>query len=376
MRTIQKTIWIILAVVVMLLALPQPALAQAPDNGDKIVFGGNYRLVSGENLNGNLVVLGGTAILEENTHVNGNIVVVGGTAEVSGIIEGDVAAVGGSVNLNDTAIVHGSVNTIGASLRRSEKAVVEGDVHIENSDNLGTILPSTPILPKLPGSSIADAGLKTIVNILWGFLQALAMAALAIILALFLVKQMERVGQTMTKQPVLSAGFGLLTAIVAPGLLILLAITLILIPLSLVGILALVLSIVFGWVVIGLEIGNRLAEMLKVEWPTAVAAGLGTLLLSLLSALLFNIPCVGWVLPVTTAIVGLGAVLLSRFGTHLPEESYTSTGKQPPAQTASTSGVLAEVPSARIEDATPSESLPATEGNRATDHQENHPANE
>jgi len=67
---------------------------------------------------------------------------------------------------------------------------------------------------------------------------------------------------------------------------------------------------------LGYEVGKRISAMFKVEWHSAISAGLGTLLLmAVLSGMEALIPCVGWIPKALVGFVGLGAVLLTQFGT-------------------------------------------------------------
>jgi len=54
--------------------------------------------------------------------------------------------------------------------------------------------------------------------------------------------------------------------------------------------------------------------MLKRDWHPATQAGLGTLLLSFVAYAFGLIPCVGFVFGAMLAVIGLGAVTLTRFG--------------------------------------------------------------
>jgi hypothetical protein len=71
---------------------------------------------------------------------------------------------------------------------------------------------------------------------------------------------------------------------------------------------------VFGWIGLGYEVGRRMGVAMKWELQDPAAAGLGTLLLSLVAGGIGFIPCVGWLLLVFVASLGLGAVMLTRFG--------------------------------------------------------------
>jgi predicted DNA repair protein MutK len=92
-------------------------------------------------------------------------------------------------------------------------------------------------------------------------------------------------------------------------------ITICLIPVSIIGIIILVVAVVFGWIALGLEVGKRLGIALNQKYQPVVMAGLGTLVLSLVVNGINFIPCVGWLAPFLVGAVGLGGVVLSRFGT-------------------------------------------------------------
>ena len=150
---------------------------------------------------------------------------------------------------------------------------------------------------------------------IWYLFQSFILAALAVLVVIFWPKTTSRVASTVIGQPLATGGIGLLTLVVGPILLLLLMITVCLIPVSIIGILILVVSVVFGWIALGLEVGKRLAIALNQEYQPVVMAGLGTLVLSLVVNGINFIPCVGWLAPFVVSAVGLGGVILSRFGT-------------------------------------------------------------
>ncbi|MCX6025837.1 MAG: hypothetical protein NTY23_06225, partial [Chloroflexi bacterium] len=126
--------------------------------------------------------------------------------------------------------------------------------------------------------------------------------------------QTARVAHASLRHAPLSGALGLLTAVVAPGLLILLAITLCLIPVAALGAVLLLAAVVFGWIAIGVEVGNRLAQVLKWKLHPAASAALGTLVLTLVLDFIGIVPCVGWLGSAIVGAIGLGAVVLTRFG--------------------------------------------------------------
>ncbi len=307
--------------------------SQPTQSDDKVIFGGTYTLESGQTLDGNLAVFGGTAKVDSNARVNGDVVLAGGTLDINGEINGNITTMGGSMFLGDTAVVHGDVTTLGAAMHRSNKARIDGKIV---SGTEGPFQFSVPqgIFIGPPNFNV----LRPITDTLWFLFQTLALAALALLLVLFIPNPTNRVADAITAQPILAGGLGLLTVIVAPIVLVLLAITIILIPVSLIGIFILIVGGIFGWIGVGLEVGKRIAALFKSEWPLAVAAGVGTFVTSLIVNGIGFIPCVGWLAPFIVGIIGLGAIILTRFGTRIyPPAATVYTYPVPPTPGGSSS---------------------------------------
>ncbi len=310
------------------LALPGHALA-SPIADDKVVFGDTYRLAAGETLDGNLSVFGGAVTLEQGSTVTGNINVLGGAVTGDGLIEGNINILGGTVSLGDQAVVQGNVQTFGGVFRKSDLAVVEGKVTtIGNS-----YLPVTP--STLPVFNPVWPVLGSVRTVFGGMAAALCLAALAMIVALFWPTGTRRVAHAMIASPALSGGLGCLTLIVFPALIVLLTITIILIPVSLVGILLLGIAFTFSWIAFGTEIGERISQAFNVTWHPAASAGLGTLILTLVVSWASLIPFIGWIFsflaPLVIVVAGLGSVLLTRFGTQTYPFPLAGGGINPPA---------------------------------------------
>jgi hypothetical protein len=313
--------WLIVVLIPLLaLALPGRALAKGLLE-DKVVIGQDYVLSSGQELDGSLVVVGGNAILEAGSRVNGDVVVVGGNLTASGEINGNVVNFGKAVTLSSTALVTGDVTTLGGSLNMADGARVLGNV------NEGFRGPFSFNFPNWNVPQI-QPNFNPFFDRVWFFFRTFLWAALAVLVVLFLPQQTERAGRAALKQPFTAGALGLLTIVIAPVVLILLAITILLIPVALVGALLLALAWAFGLVSLGYMVGKRLEEITHQEWAPAVAAGLGTFLLVLvINGMHSLIPCLFWVVPAATGMVGLGAVILTRFGT----QTYPPFAPLPPA---------------------------------------------
>jgi cytoskeletal protein CcmA (bactofilin family) len=313
------TRWVLLIPLLAALALPTPALASGLFD-DRVVFGGNFTLESGETLDGDLVVFGGNATLEQDSRVTGEVVLMGGNLDADGTIEGSVVGLGGLISLGETAVVEGDVTVLGAQLDRADGARIEGTVISDFSSPLSFTFPQRAWIPHF------DVGFSPVINFAWFGLKLLLWAALAVLVVLFLPQHTRRISQTAIKQPAISFGIGLLTI---PALLVLavaLAITILLIPVSLVVLVIGGLAWMYGLIALGLEVGNRLAQLFKQDWAPAVAAGVGTFTLILVvNGLREMIPCGGLIFPALAGLVGLGAVLLTRFGS----QDYPAYGMVP-----------------------------------------------
>ena len=296
----------------LLMLIPAvPAFAEGPNDG-RVIFGGDFTLESGEELDGDLAVFGGNVVLEESSLVDGDVAVIGGRARVAGKVDGDLVVFGGSVKLEPTAVIEGDLVTFGGQVERAEGAIVRGEIvrspgfEFEGLTGLWRFRPG-PYVPRWP---------DRLFQFFWGVFQAglvtLALMALGVLIVLFWPQQTELVGQAIVAAPLPSLGVGFLTAIVAAALAALLAITICLLPMSFFVAVATLAAVLFGWTAVGLLVGQRLLAALKVqETNQLVAVLVGVLLISLLTA----VPCLGWLFAVVVGSLGLGAVVLTRFGT-------------------------------------------------------------
>jgi hypothetical protein len=292
---------------------------------DKIVFGGTYTLETGQVLDGNLVVFGGSATLEEGSEVQGDVVVFGGTLDAQGEITGSVVGIGGLITIGDAASVQEDIVIFGANLDQALGATVGGNVFNGMTGPLALNFPGEMRVPRF------QVSFNPLFEFVWFVLRAFLWAILAVVLVLFLPSQFKQISKTAIQQPLISAGLGLLTVVILPVFLLLLLITLICSPLSLLGALLLAIAWGVGLIALGLELGNRIAGMFKQEWAPALSAGVGTLLLILvLNGLQAVVPCFGWIFPALAGVVGLGAVLLTRFGTQaFPQSEFSAMAPAP-----------------------------------------------
>ncbi len=265
--------------------------------------------------------------------IEGDVVAVFGSVEVEGQVDGDVVAVFGSVILKPTAVVDGDVVAIGGALDHQSGADVRGE-----SVSLGILswAPSMPALPML----LAIVFTCWLVSMLFGSL-----------LLLIAPERMQRVSQTAVQRTGASLLMGIASAPMVVILIVLLLITVVGIPFAILLPLAYKLALWGGQLACTQVIGARLLRrpLNAVNPYGALAAGtlfvagffvLAAVLagppgLSRTAALFFTL--LGMLFVVGLSTVGIGAVLLSRFGAGpraVPE----------PAMSGSTLGAGPQVP--------------------------------
>ncbi len=307
-----------LLVVMTILAMATPAFASDGQPPGQVVFGQDVTLQSGQTLDGDLVVFGGDVWIEATSTVEGSVVAWGGDVDIAGTVERDVVAFGGNVLLRRTARVDGGVMAFGGVMEREEGAQVRGQQVVNPQQwswwRWGWV--AIPTYPYFPSDGLPALMFQVAMRGVEILLRAVVMAGLAGLVALLWPRAAARVGRSALERPLPAFGMGLLTLVVGVLLIIGLVITICLSPVGIAAAVALVVAILFGWLAIGITIGERLmptftSRTVAPFWTAALGAGL----LTLLSDLLGLIPCVGWIGGFLVTCVGLGAVALTRFGT-------------------------------------------------------------
>jgi hypothetical protein len=310
----QRQLFLSLLTVVALFVLPPaPSALAAPPRGDEVIFGDDFVLSEGEHIDGDLVVIGGNLTLRPSSRVTGGVTALGGRATVDGIVEGDLVVLGGDLDLGPQARVNGDTVALGGRLQRSEGAqtgdVVQG-LPLRNIRFWWGWPPSPPFF----GFIGPDATATTLATTL---LIALALALLGVAIANFWPAQTAQVAETVVAAPLPSLGVGCLLYPLSVSLVFFILITICLAPLAPAVVLVVVAASLLGWVALGSLWGRRLAVWTGWRRATTLAVtGVGVFTLTLLAALLGSLPCLGAILVLGGASIGVGAVTLSRFGTN------------------------------------------------------------
>jgi hypothetical protein len=275
--------------------------AQAADNydgggactnkGQGPSFGGTVVIGPGEVLCGDLTSFGGTVEIEG--EIRGNVTAFGGSVIIGGDVNGDIRLYGGNVVLRNGSQVHGNVDLYGGSEQREKNTLLVGSTidhtrHFWWFNGIGEF--SFPLWP------------------------ILAWVALGMILIKLLPEHVMFVRTTAATKKRRSIIIGLLSVLLAPAVLVILIALILPIPLAIILVLGLVAAWALGTVAIGWIVGEHIIRAVAPQHNTRlmqVVVGLAAL------ELLGSLPYIGWLISVGAGLLGLGAVLLSRFGTRL-----------------------------------------------------------
>lgn len=315
MKINRSRLVIVLTILLWLLAHPVVA-----DTGGMALVGQSIVLERGQRVNGDVALLAGSIEIVSEVVVRGDLAVIGGSAHVDGIIEGDAVVLGGNMVLGPNAWIKGDVVALG-SLTRDPGARIDGNVvaGAERSAQaqLREVRQSLEEQINVPGVSVPRATVpdpvsaRMLSQLRWmaGVLGLILLAAIAISL---LPEAIPHVSRVMERTVLLSTAIGLLT-LVAIGLLIpLLTIIIVGIPVMLVMVVGLLLAGLCGWVAAALSIGRKLLGLLNKPSSSGVLnAAVGVVALALVG----RVPCLGALFTFAVLCWGLGAIVLTRFGT-------------------------------------------------------------
>ena len=264
----------------------------------------------------------GTIHVAESGRIGGSISGAAGDVRIDGVVGGDISAGSGNIRVTETATIGGDVS-VGAGYVRIDGRI-DGDVRIgaetivigPNADIGGEFRYDAAEFTQDPAATVAggvvedpdlrgNVGTFTLPNWITTAYSLLANLLLgAILLALFPAFSARLAGR-VSDEPAKTGGVGLLTLVGGPILLALVAITIIGIPLAVLGAIAFGLAIwvgvVYGQYAVGAWVLRQAGR--DDRWLALVAGLVGFAILDL-------IPVLGGVLVFGALLLGLGALAL------------------------------------------------------------------
>jgi hypothetical protein len=239
----------------------------------------------------------------------GDITSFGGTVTIKGEVKGEVLA------FNSQVVVFGGVdeniNLYAGSL------ILQNGSHVQGSINLygGRVLQNVSTHSNIHNY---NWGIDWLFGMRGAFafpyMSILMWVAVGLLLTSLLPENVIFVRTTLINRRKRSFVLGLLSMLLAPAVVIVLVALILSIPLAIIVGIGLIAAWVLGMVAIGWNVGEYILHAVtpqQKERHVQVAVGLAVL------ALVGSLPYIGWLINIGLGLLGLGAVLLSRFGTRL-----------------------------------------------------------
>lgn len=331
-------------------------------DGDVVVYQGDVVVARGGVIRGNLVVYSGSVEVDEGGRVVGDVTAFSGDVEIDGAVEGSITAWSGDVDLGRSAVVNGDVSVVSGKIEQDRGAVVEGSLLRGPSVGLPALPPQVGALPGLPAAPL-PAPPPSPAEIFWNVLQrvvsALLILGVTILVALLLLKWrpalVEEMRSLLVERTALAFAVGLIFNLFGLALIGLLWITFCFRPPALLlGVLLIAVNLV-GVVIVGDELGRRLAVRLGAPWVQPWRSAIGIAVPGAVIAFLWILgSCFGF-------LAFLGALILSALGVGVILIKLLKLGAaQPPAPTTTAPAPVAPESSPEVKAAAPAEVAPAT----------------
>ena len=281
-------------------------------------------------VDGDVDALAGSVVVEQDGQVTGDVRATAGSVTVLGTVNGSLEASAGAVSIGEGAAIGGDVRvatgdlriagSVGGdveagveTLRLTSTAAVAGDLrYAERADFVredgatvgGTVsaVENLEVDVGFGGFSVPDPGPF---NVVFGIYWTLATLLLGAILLAAFPRFTAGVAAEVSDRPLRSGGVGFLGLVGIPIVLVMVAISIIGIPITFLGFMAYGLLVFLSipvaeyaagaWVLSYADVDNR--------WAALVVGVVGVAVLS-------RLPLVGWLVELLVFLLGLGAVLV------------------------------------------------------------------
>ncbi len=265
-----------------------------------LINGGSYTVGPGEVQSRAVLLAGGELVVAAGGELDGPLVLVEGSARLDGRLRGDLIMLGGELELGPQAEILGDLRHGGGRLQRDPGARVAG------SFSEGMQIPellSSQALPNIRPPSVGERLLRPVLLVL-----------IAWLVLRWQPGAFSRMARAAGRHWLVCLSLGVLSGVAGLALLVLMAFTIILIPVSLFGLVLLGAALVAGWFAFGVLLGDGLARLAGGRIKPLAARLVGVYLVLAALQFLPDLPALGGTLALLVTATGLGAVLLTRAG--------------------------------------------------------------
>lgn len=316
-------------------------------NNDIMIFDGDLNIEEDATVNGDVVLFNGDLTVGIGATVNGDVALMNGDAILDGTITGDIVLFNGALDAHETAVVDGDCALLNGGLNDTTNARLNcTDVaNFPGLPSINGITRPVPTAPTAPAPSVrVSSGSNFFTALSWAAMQSLVMAAIAFGIASLFPAQLRQIENTAREKTIISGMMGLLTAVSTSLIILFLIPVSIILTFICIGLLGFPIMFIMGmtlalagfagWFGIGSWVGTTMARLLKLNnrsLPVTAALGMATLVfgLGVIEAVPFFFG--ETIIVFLLAMVGLGAVASTRFGTRGATVAAASPSPQKPA---------------------------------------------
>ncbi len=264
-----------------------------------------------------IVRVGQDIVVDEDQIVEGDVVAIGANVVVNGVVEGDAVTIGGVLRIGAQGEIDGDAVAIGGTVQNEEGGVIRGETV---SLGWGEAVPER-------GGMLLRRFLTAVGRLILFIVWVILLILLSLLIFALLRKPIEVIGERIRTDAFKMGLIGLLAQVVFVGLVVIFGMSIIGIPIALIVLpIVMGLSTLFGFVAVSYVVGQKLLGETTSSYASLIAGVVLVNLLILLGAILAIgtgvadfaggvLLVIGFAIIYVVATIGLGAVVMSRFGT-------------------------------------------------------------
>ena len=266
-------------------------------DGDVVAFVAEMTLGNDAVIGRDLAVFSGDVFIDGT--VNGGAYISAGTVTIAGQIVGDVTIKADNISITPDAVIGGELNyTSKTKANIAPDAKIAGDVKWKKKSKSSESSESSGMIPRPIGA-------------FWSLIFLGGSLLLGIALILVKRDRVIAITEEIRSNAALDGLIGLAVIVAIPVLLVLIAISLVGIPVAMAGLAVYLLVFLTAKVLVGITIGLLLLRLLKKEGR--ISLGWALLVGMILLAIGYKIPIVGWVVYFVAWAIGAGALTMLLF---------------------------------------------------------------
>jgi hypothetical protein len=274
---------------------------------DLYAGGGNVSVEGAVARNARLA--GGNVDVRATASIGGRLSAAGGTVNVRGPVGGSIEIGGGDVLIDSE--VGGDVRVAAGNVRLGPRARIAGKLYHHGWVDV-TRDPLAEVAGGIERREPRESRARRSQSSHGGWIWSVGLVALAALIAGAFPAVATRLGAGVREKPGLAFFLGFIVLACAPVAALVLAITVIGIPIAVLLVLAYVILLAVGYAAAGVLLGDaalarlRAADAGRTAWRVVAAAAA-----ALAIALLARVPFVGWLFAFAAILVGIGAIAVA-----------------------------------------------------------------